>query len=91
MKSITKEDRTILSDPYKRRSWITYQLSLKGLRLADVARDQGVKPQTFYQVFMRPYPKMEKVISKALDIPVTDLFPERYNENGLHRSAGRAS
>lgn len=83
MLKIDRTTRTLLKDPHKRRGWIIYQLTLQGRSLASVARKAGVRRQTLYQVFLKPYPRMEKVLADALAMTPQHLFPERYDADGL--------
>lgn len=71
---------TVPSDPTERRAWINYQLSLRGLSLAELASRNNVARQTVWTAMHRRYPKMEKVIARALRIPVAHLWPERYSK-----------
>lgn len=87
---LDKRTKRILKDPEHRRAWVIYQLSLSGNSLAAVAEQAGVKRQTMYGVFSAPYPRMEAVVASALGITPQQLFPERYDENGLpNRKMGR--
>jgi len=90
MPTIDRPTRRILADPDKRRAWCIYQLSLRGSSLAAVARGAGVSRQTLYVVFWRPYPRMEKIVADALGMRPQELFPERYDADGLpNRKIGR--
>jgi Ner family transcriptional regulator len=60
-----------------------YQLQLQDETVAGLARKEGVRRQTIYQVWTAPYPRMEKVLADALDMRPQDLFPERYDADGL--------
>ncbi|MCO6440530.1 MAG: helix-turn-helix domain-containing protein [Nitrococcus mobilis] len=75
--------KQLLKDPRKRRGWVIYQLTLRGSSLADVARQSGVRRQTLYMAFERPYPRMESLIAAALDLTPAQLWPERYDADGL--------
>lgn len=74
----------ILRDPKKRRTWIIYQLGLKGMNLSDIARSEGTTRGAVYAAFRHPYPRMERAIADALGMLVTDLWPERY-EGGVSK------
>jgi Ner family transcriptional regulator len=80
----------ILRDLKKRRAWVIYQLSLKGMNLSDIAREHGVVRGAVYHAFNHPYPRMERAIADALGMLVSDLWPERY-EGGVstRRPQGR--
>lgn len=75
--------KKLIAKPETRRSWVIFQLMLKGRTLADVARDAGVQRQSLYHVFGRNYPRMEIVLAEALGLRPQQLFPERYDTNGL--------
>lgn len=83
MDKINDETTQLLSIPAKRRAWVIYQLLLEGRSLADVARGAGVKRQTLYHAFTRPYPRMEFIIASALGMTPQQLFAERYGSDGL--------
>ncbi len=80
----------LLRNINKRRAWIIYQLSLRDHTLASLARDAGISRQAIWQALIKPYPKVEKIIAKSLDIPPHSLFPERYDDDGQpNRKRGR--
>ena len=46
--------------------------------------------RNFYQVFVHPFPRAEKIISDLLQYRPQDLFPDRYDADGLpNRRMGR--
>lgn len=75
--------KTLLLHTEKRWAWIRYQLTLRGITIVQVAKDTGVKPQTVARARHIPYPKMEKALSDALGLTPQELFPDRYDEDGL--------
>lgn len=83
MTTIDTATKRLLANPKKRHAWIIYQLLLKNLTMADLARETGVGRQTIYHVFKRPYPRMEQVVAKALGVTPQELFSERYDSDGL--------
>lgn len=90
MTKIDKATRELLADPAKRRAWVIYQLQLQGRALASVAADHSVSRQCIYSAFSAPYPRMEKLIAEALDLTPQQVFPERYDSDGLPaRKKGR--
>jgi len=91
MKQIDTKLKEILADPKKRRSWVMYQLHMQGKSLAQVGKDNGVNTrQSLYETFRKPYPRVEKVIADAVDLTPQQLFPERYDADGLpNRPMGR--
>lgn len=72
--------KKLLRDPAARKAWVKFQLSLRDLSLAELARDAGVTRQCVYQVFNNRYPRMEKLVAEALGLKAWQLFPERYNQ-----------
>lgn len=90
MSTLDSKTRVLIRDPKQRRARIKYQIHMQGRMMADVARDAGVDRRTLYQTFQRPYPRMEKIIAEALGLTPQELFPERYDKNGLpNRMMGR--
>lgn len=83
MLKIDSKTKALLSDPKKRRAWIHYQLMLRGKSAAAIAESSNVTRQCLYQAFRAPYPKMERIIAKAIGLSAATLFPERYDEFGL--------
>lgn len=82
--------RRLIADPVKRRAWIKYQIHMQGRTMAQVAAAAGVDRRTLYTVFQKPYPRMEKVVADALGLMPQELFPERYDADGLpNRMRGR--
>lgn len=58
--------------------------------MAEVAAGAGVKRSSLYSAFLKPYPRMERVIADAVGMAPQDLFPERYDAHGLpNRRMGR--
>lgn len=58
--------------------------------MAQVAEAAGVDRRTLYSAFLRPYPRMEHVIATAIGLRPQELFPERYDADGLpNRRMGR--
>lgn len=90
MNELDSTTRRLLSNPTKRRAWVKYQVHLQGRSLAQIAADAGVRRSTLYQTFLRPYPRMEKIIADAVGLTPQVLFAERYDEDGLpNRRMGR--
>jgi len=91
MNAIDTNLKKILADADKRRSWVLYQLHLQGRSLAEVGYANGVMHrQNLYETFRKPYPRLEKIIAEAVGLTPQQLFPERYDEDGLpNRRRGR--
>lgn len=76
----------IPSDPDLRWEWIKFQLRARGTSLAKLAREQHVTGPALKNVKRTAYPRMERVIAKALGIAVQTLWPERWDTSGTpHR------
>ena len=80
---IDNKTKALLRDPRKRWEWIKYQLKISGTSLAELAAKNGISRQCLYQVRHVPYPKVEALVSSALDVEPKHLFPDRYDEDGL--------
>lgn len=82
----------IPSNPRQRREWIKYQLRLRGLSLAALARQERVARTTAKKCLYEPYPKWERKIAKRLGVKPERLWPERYDTGGRpNRRMGRPS
>lgn len=90
-----EDQREIFRDPTKRRAWIIYQLKTRGYTLSAIARANGVSQQAISSALLTPSAGMEKVLAAAVDVPVHQLFPERYSPSGRRllptRPANRSS
>ena len=72
-------DIPIPENPIKRRGFIKWQLELRGLSLAEIARQQGVTRKAVSQVAGGgPSARIQQALAEALDMPVERLFPERF-------------
>jgi Ner family transcriptional regulator len=80
---LDRPTRQLLRDPKKRWAWILYQCNLRGFSLASLASRHGVVRETLYQVRHKRYPRMERIIAEALGLTPKDLWPERYDDDGL--------
>lgn len=90
--NIDKQTSDLFRDSSKRRAWILYQLSLKDMSIASIARDVGISRQAMWQALVKPYPRAEKIIAECLNLPPQTLFPERYTSSGEpNRKRGRPS
>lgn len=79
---LDQSTRQLLRDPEKRKHWAIYQFGLRGRSLASVAREVGIKKDTLYVVWSRPYPRMERVLAELLGITPQEMFPDRYDAAG---------
>lgn len=85
--SVDRKTKLLLQNPQKRWAWIIYQLKIRDTSIAEVARCHHLSRQTLGQVKYTPYPKGERHIADALGMVPHELFPERYNDNGLPNRA----
>lgn len=80
----------IPKNPDERRAWVTYQLRCKNTSLTAIVRQRGVSRQTIYNALMVPSLPSEKAIAEALGLEVSELFPERYTDQGERRGRVRS-
>lgn len=71
------------NDPNKRREWIKYQLKIRGLSIADLARQHEASRQAVSTALVRSNPRWEHVIAEALNTMPNQLWPERYDPETL--------
>lgn len=66
----------------KNQDWhrqdVMSEIRKRGTTLAELGRLHGCKPATAYNVFHRPYPKMERIIAEFLNMKPQDIWPTRY-------------
>lgn len=60
------------------RHAILGELRRRGMTLTRLAELNNVSPGGFRTIWTRPNSKSEEIISKFLDIPAEELFPDRY-------------
>ena len=82
-RELTPRDIKLLRDPETRKHWVRYQLFLQGTTMSKLAQANGITRTCLYTVWRRTYPKMEKLIANALGLEPHQMFPERYQSNGL--------
>jgi Ner family transcriptional regulator len=66
-------------DPDKRREWIKYQLKIRGISIAKLARTHNASRQAVSTALTRSNPRWEHVIAHALGTKPNSLWPERYD------------
>jgi Ner family transcriptional regulator len=54
----------------------------RGKTLSGLALDAGLDPSACRAALIRPLPKAERVISRFLDVPLHELWPERWDSEG---------
>jgi len=80
----------IPTSPAERRAWVVYQLKIRGLSLASIARDEGVVQQAVASALLVPSSHLEEAIARALDVSVIALFPERFTADGRRLNPQRS-
>lgn len=66
----------------ERRHWVIFELRKKGLNLSKIARSLNVARQSVYSALSEPSARIEQAIADALDLPVEQLFFERFDGRG---------
>lgn len=61
---------------------IQAELKRKKISLASLERENGFTHRALHIAFQRPYLSAERVISKALGMPLHVLWADRWNPNG---------
>lgn len=62
--------------------WIKYQLGRRGYTLTRLGREHGVSRHAVGLALRQPYPKMEAIIATALGMHPSELWPDRYDQQG---------
>lgn len=65
-----------------RREWVKFQLRARRTSLSQIARELGLTRGSVAQVFLQPYPRMERAVAARLDLRPEQIWPERYDEHG---------
>lgn len=82
---LNKEVRRLLKNPTSRKAWIRFQLDLRGENFGTLSQLAGVKTQTLMTVFIKSYPRIERIIAKHFGLNPGDLFPERYAKDSTQK------
>lgn len=53
-------------------------LHKRGISLAALSRKSGLASSTLANALNRPWPKGERIIAQALDVPPHEIWPSRY-------------
>jgi len=54
----------------------------RGLRIKDLARENGLSPSALYNPFYFPFPKGERIVAGILGLEPQQLWPSRYDSTG---------
>lgn len=60
------------------KSKILFELREKGTTLTALSRAEGLASRTLNNAFYRSYPKAEKIISNAIGVQPSEIWPSRY-------------
>lgn len=76
-------------EPRQRRSWLVYQLKLRGLSLAKLSKKRGLSRYALAASLNRGYPSTE--IAKALGLKPQVIWPECFDSRGqrIKKKPGR--
>ena len=58
-------------------------LEKRGLSLAQVSRNAGYSPTAAGRALRTPWPALEEVIAQVLDLEPKQIWPSRYDINGI--------
>ncbi|MBU4684472.1 helix-turn-helix domain-containing protein [Cedecea davisae] len=64
-------------------------LRKKGTSLAAVSREAGLSSSTLANALSRPWAKGEMLISKAIGVPASTIWPSRYFDPQTHQMIER--
>jgi Ner family transcriptional regulator len=64
-------------------------LKKRGLTLAGLSVANGYHPTAAGKALKRPWPTMEAIIAKELELPPQAIWPSRYDPRGLPRARTR--
>lgn len=71
----------------KKTGWhaelIKAHIHMRGMTLSKLATDHDLDESACRAALRRPQPQADKVISKFLGVPLHELWPTRYNADGL--------
>lgn len=77
------KNANIPQDVERRRDWIKYQLTIRDSSLAKIAKNNGVSRQVLSSALYSPAPRWESQIAKVIGLSATEIWPERYDKDGL--------
>lgn len=67
-----------MAKPKWDRHSILAELRRRGMTMRKLAEYRGISASGFGQVWTRPNEKNERAIADFLEVPVEELFPDRY-------------
>ena len=72
----------IPTDPDQLWEWVKFQLRLRGSSLAQIGKELNIPRQSVHNAKRVRYPRVERAISRKLDIAPNKIWPDRWNPNG---------
>lgn len=79
-------------EPHLIKEWVKYQLGIRGLSFAELARrNGGVRREVPGKPFYQSYPKWEKIIAAAVDMKPEELWPARYAARTAKKACGKST
>ena len=54
----------------------------RGSSFAEIGRSVGLKRQTIYWAMITPHPRANAAIAEFLDVPLCELWPQWFDEDG---------
>ncbi|PCI85487.1 MAG: hypothetical protein COB24_12915 [Hyphomicrobiales bacterium] len=75
--------------PATNRTWSRYRILAeikdRGFNANELEVLLGLKPRDISVSFDRPFPKVDKALANWLEIPLHELWPTRYDSDGMRR------
>lgn len=59
---------------------IVYELRLKGWSMRRLSKAHGLSPQAVSVCIQQPWPRVERLVAKALGVKPWNIWPSRYPE-----------
>lgn len=78
-------------EPLLLREWVKYQLRLKGITFASLAKQHGARRDLPCMPFVKSYPKWERIVSAALDMKPEELWPERFAAKAAKKAYAKST
>lgn len=79
-------------EPHLIKEWVKYQLGIRGLSFAELARQNGgVRREVPGKVFYMSYPKWERIIASALCVQPEYIWPERYAARAEKKACSKST
>lgn len=69
--------------PAERRAWVIFELKKRKTNLSRIADALKITRQSVYGAFSEPSVRVEMAVAEALGMTAQQLFPERFDHNGV--------